>query len=66
MCECGCVEREGERERERERERALGVLAHTCNPNTLEAKEGGSQVQGKIGLHSRDLVSKKKKNRLGM
>jgi hypothetical protein len=28
-------------------------VVHACNPNTWEAKAGGSQVQGQPGLHNK-------------
>jgi hypothetical protein len=47
------------------------VIAHACNPSTVEAEEGGLRVQGQSVLHSEFEVSlgyavrtgfKKKKN----
>lgn len=31
---------------------SLGMVAHTCNPNTYKAEERNLQVQGQPGLHS--------------
>jgi hypothetical protein len=39
-----------------------GVVVHTYDPSTSEGKLGGLCFQGQLGLHSKTLSQKKKKN----
>jgi hypothetical protein len=39
----------------------LGVVVHSCNPSTWEAKAGGLRVPGQPGLQNDSLSLKKKK-----